>query len=178
MRSVWKRPIITTEGESGSDDGGDVSEDLLEAWRTNNRINLYLLDNISEAGFACTLSKRGGRGVAGQFAHMHNVRVWHLEKRTKDLAEGLATFPAKVAPTRKELKAALMASGAAVETFLADLAAGKPKRRGFKRGIPTSLAYFVAHESHHRGSILLTLKTCGEALDRSVSYGIWAWDQM
>ena len=56
-----------------------MQDELLEAWRINNRINLYLIDNISEAGLQCTLSKRGGRGVAGQFAHLHNVRLWQFE---------------------------------------------------------------------------------------------------
>ncbi len=152
--------------------------ELLEAWRTNNRISLYLLDRISDAGMACTLSRRGGRGVAGQFGHMHNVRVWHLEKRAKDLGRGLVTFPAKTVPGRQELKDAFDASGAAVEQFLSDLTAGVPKRRGFNRGIATTLAYFVAHESHHRGSILLTLKECGENLDQPTRYAIWAWDRM
>ena len=63
-------------------------EELLEAWPTNNRINLYLVDHISDEGMKSTLSKHGGRDVARQFAHMHNVRVWHLEKRAKDLAAG------------------------------------------------------------------------------------------
>lgn len=67
-------------------------EDLLEAWRTNNRINLYPIDRISDAGLGCTLSARGGRGAAGQFAHMHNNRVWQLEKRAVDLTAHLDTF--------------------------------------------------------------------------------------
>ena len=151
---------------------------LVEAWRTNNRINLYLLDNISDAGLECTLSKRGGRGVAGQFAHIHSVRVWHLERRARDLAAGLQAIPAKQVPGREELKTALRDSAEAIESFLRGLAAGEPKRRGFKKGIPTTLAYLVAHESHHRGSILLTLKTCGHKVDRDVAYAIWAWDKM
>jgi hypothetical protein len=75
-------------------------DDLLEAWRTNNRINLFLIDHISVAGMKSTLSKRGGRDVARQFAHMHNVRVWHLEKRAKDLADGLTVFETKVTQAR------------------------------------------------------------------------------
>ncbi|UUZ92044.1 hypothetical protein LJK87_42445 [Paenibacillus sp. P25] len=35
-------------------------EELAEAWNTNNRIHLYLLDRIAEEGLECTLSKRGG----------------------------------------------------------------------------------------------------------------------
>ncbi len=153
-------------------------DELLEAWRTNNRINLYLIDRISDVGMRCTLSKRGGRDVARQFAHMHNVRVWHLEKRARDLANGLTTFETKVTPDKVQLTDALAASGAAIETFLSGVLAGQPKRRGFKKGIFTSLGYFIAHESHHRGSILLTLKECGHKLDQNTQYAIWAWDQM
>ncbi len=69
-----------------------MCDDLLEVWRTNNRTSLHLIDRISNAGMQCTLSKRGGRGVAGQFGHIHNVRVWHLEKRAQDLATGLVSF--------------------------------------------------------------------------------------
>jgi uncharacterized damage-inducible protein DinB len=155
-----------------------VLDDLLEAWRTNNRINLYLIDHISDSGMNCTLSKRGGRDVARQFAHIHNVRVWHLEKRAKDLAQGLVQFETKVSPEKGDLQEALTASGAAVESFLAGVLTGEPKRRGLKKGVFATLGYLIAHESHHRGSILLTLKECGHKLDNKVQYAIWAWDQM
>lgn len=155
-----------------------MRDELLEAWRTNNRINLFLIDKISIAGMKCSLSKRGGRDVARQFAHMHNVRVWHLEKRARDLAEGLEEFETKVTPTKTQLRKALSASGKAVESFLEGVIAGDPKRRGFKKGIFATLGYFVAHESHHRGNILLTLKECGHNIDKAAQYAIWAWDQM
>lgn len=160
----------------------DVRDELVEAWRTNHRINMFLLAHISAAGMKCTLSKRGGREVARQFAHLHDVRVYALEKRAKDLAEGLTKFQGKgadkVVPKKAELKKALTASSVAIETFLADVLAGVAKRRGFKKGIFTTLGYFIAHESHHRGSILLTLKESGHKLDNKTAYAIWAWDQI
>ncbi len=155
-----------------------MHKELLEAWQTNNRINLFLVDKISAAGMKCTLSKRGGRDVAGQLAHLHNVRVWHLEKRARDLATGLTIFETKVSPSKAQLKKAFKASGSALETFLTDVLAGRPKRRGFKKGIFTTLAYLVAHESHHRGNVLLTLKERGHALAKNDAYAIWGWDQM
>jgi len=162
--------------------GQELREDLLEAWRTNNRINLYLIDEISDEGMACTLSKRGGRDVARQLAHLHDTRVWHLEQRTKDLAKGLTRFQSKGAPTvtpsKADLTAAFTASGAAIESLLTGVLAGEPGYRGFRKGIFTTLAYFIAHESHHRGSILLTLKECGHNLDKKVRYAIWGWDRM
>ncbi len=92
-----------------------MQDELVEAWRTNCRINALLIDKIKDAGMPCTLSTRGGRGVAGEFAHMHNVRVWHLQKRAKDLSEGLAVFETKVVPTKPQLNKALKASAKGIE---------------------------------------------------------------
>ena len=123
------------------------------------------------------MSTRGGRDVARQFAHLHNVRIYHLEKRAKDLSTGLVKFESKISPPRAQLKKAFKASGVAIERFLVAVLEGEPKRRGFKKGIFTSLSYLVAHESHHRGSILLTLKQCGHLPAKDVTYGIWDWDR-
>ncbi len=153
-------------------------EELREAWRTNNRINLYLIDRISKEGLLCSLSKRGGRDVARQFAHIHNNRLYQLEKRARDLRVGLELFPTKVTPSKKELVQALKASSTAVEEMLQGILQGTPKRRGMRKGLFTTFAYFIAHESHHRGGILLTLKECGHKLSPKDTMAIWGWDQM
>jgi len=154
----------------------DATEELLEAWRTNQRIHRYLLDAISDEGLSATLSTRGGRDVARQFAHVHSQRARWLEgKGAKDLAKPLRVFAAKETPSRKELVDALEASSDALERYFRECASGERKIRSQKKGLVTSLAYFVAHESHHRGGILLTLKQCGEMPDRAVVYGIWDW---
>ncbi len=126
----------------------------------------------------CSLSTRGGKSVARQFTHMHNVRLWQLEARAKDLARGLYKFGPKEEPSKKELKQALNESAKRIETFLERILTGEGKARSFKRGIFTTLSYFIAHESHHRGSILLTLKQCGHKLDQKTSYAIWDWDKI
>jgi len=151
---------------------------ILEAWRANNRINLYLIDAIDKEGMQCTLSKRGGRNVVRQFAHIHNNRFWQLEKRAKDLVEGLHKYATKEEPTRAFLKKTLKESGKRIERFFEDCVAGKPKRRPFKRGVIPFLGYLIAHESHHRGNILLTLKECGHNLDQDTRYAIWDWDRI
>ncbi len=155
----------------------DAREQLLEAWRTNNRINLFLIDRISEEGLRCTLSARGGRDVARQFAHLHDIRVHLLANRAPDLAEGLEKFASRGEPGKQALAAALSESGGRIETFLLESAGGTPGRRPHKKGVITTLGYLISHESHHRGSIMLTLKQCGQKLDKSASYGIWNWDR-
>ena len=51
-------------------------------------------------------------------------------------------------------------------------------RYAAEKGIFTTLSYFIAHESHHRGSVILTLKECGYNLEQSERYAIWDWDRM
>ena len=83
--------------------------ELLEAWRTNDRINFFLIDRISPEGMKCSLSKRGGRNVVRQFAHLHNNRVYQLENRARDLAEKLVKFESKEEPSKAKLKKYLKA---------------------------------------------------------------------
>lgn len=155
-----------------------MKKELIAAWRANQQMNLIVLESVSAEGMVATLSKRGGRGVAGELAHIHNNRVWQLEKRAKDLAEGLEKFATGVAPNKRELKSALTASGKAIESFLVGVLNDEPRRRGFKRGVFTTLAYLVSHESHHRGRILLTLKVSGHTLDKAAQYRLWDWDRV
>ncbi len=151
---------------------------IVEAWRTNQRINLKLIGKISDEGMRCTLSARGGRDVCRQFAHLHNVRIWHLEARAKALAKGARKFATKEEPGRRELVAALGDSAKRIEELFRRVGERRPGARGPKRGLVQYLAYFVAHESHHRGNILLTLKQCGHPVDSKTRYAIWDWDRI
>ncbi len=65
-----------------------------------------------------------------------------------------------------------------IESWFRGVGAGMQGFRTLKGGLPRTLAYLVAHESHHRGSILLTLKQCGHAVNRELRDGIWDWGRM
>jgi uncharacterized damage-inducible protein DinB len=154
----------------------ELLDQLVEAWETNNRITLMLVENISKEGMAATLSTRGGRDVSRQLAHLHMNRLRQLVgKGGKDLAEGLIEFESKEQPSAAKLKKALTASGQALSTFIREVGSGEREKRQQKKGIAVSVAYHIAHESHHRGAILLTLKQCGHTLDKDTTYGIWDW---
>jgi uncharacterized damage-inducible protein DinB len=148
-----------------------MREELITAWRINQMILLGLIDAISAEGMASTLSTRGGRNVARQLAHIQYVRVHQLKSRAKTLAEGARLFDPKESPSKNDLKAALKDSSTRVEEWISRM--GEPGFRSMKGGPATTLAYLVSHESHHRGSILLTLKQCGQSIDAKAAMALW-----
>ncbi len=152
-------------------------DDVLDAWRTNHRITLLLLDAVSDEGMRCTLSKRGGRDVLRQFAHIQYVRALQLQKRAKAVSEGVVVFNPKDDIDRGALREALEDSARRIEDWLRRAADGEKGFKTFKSGVPGTLGYLVAHESHHRGSILLTVKQCGHPVDKDIRYGIWDWNR-
>src|SRR4051794_39960983 len=150
-----------------------MEEQLLETWAIHNRVNLYLLDAIPEEALGATLTPKG-RSVYGQFAHIHNVRLLWFKSAAPELLAGLDKLETKTIGDKEQLRAALTASGAAVEQLLrTGFAAGKIK--GFKPHPAAFLGYLIAHESHHRGQIGWTLKNTGHSLDQKTAYGIWEW---
>jgi len=151
---------------------------ILETWQINNRVNLLLIDAISDEALTCTLSKRGGNTVAQQFAHLHNMRLLKLERHNPDLAQGLTKLTKTDGIDQAILKIRLSESADAISRLIASGIEQDGNIRGFKRGVVPLLGYFISHESHHRGNILLTLKQSGHALPRAVQYRIWAWNQI
>ncbi|HMV47843.1 MAG TPA: DinB family protein [Blastocatellia bacterium] len=150
-----------------------MEDQLIETWQIHNRINLYLLDSIKPEALS-DISASKGRTVAEQFAHLHNVRLMWLKSAAPELLDGLEKIEKETAADSSLLRAALEASGKAMETLLAKgFAAGKIK--GFKPHATAFLGYIISHESHHRGQIVLTLKQSGHPVDRKTAFGLWEW---
>ena len=145
--------------------------ELTEAWRVNAGLTLSLLSSIPPAALADRYSPKT-RTVASQFAHIHNVRVSQLENRGGDV-EGLASYARGAEPKKRELTAALKASGAAITKLLESIEAEGKVKSWSGRPPATYLGYLVSHESHHRGLVLVSLRAGGHKLPTDVTYGLW-----
>jgi uncharacterized damage-inducible protein DinB len=146
-------------------------ESLLEAWRTNNRINLYLLEAIPPEGLATPLAK--GKAVGDQFAHIHNVRLMWLKVSAPDLNASLAKI--EKGADRQLLEQGLKASGVAIEEVLRRAGSPDGKIKNFKPHAASFLNYLVAHESFHRAHAEIALRQAGTPLSDKIAYGAWEW---
>jgi uncharacterized damage-inducible protein DinB len=152
----------------------DVATQLVSAWRRNNEILLLLLDRVPPGGLAAVPSGSRGRTVAAQFHHLNRTRLAWLEYFASGRQPKVEKFDPARPPTKAQLRSMLRASGRAVEKFLARAMAGEVRVRLFNGDPVRWFTYLVAHDSQHRGQILLALKQSGKRVPEAVSVqGIW-----
>jgi uncharacterized damage-inducible protein DinB len=148
-----------------------MASDLTTAWKVNNALNLKLLDAVPAGAMRDKYSDRT-RTVAAQFAHMHNVRVYHLEKRASHLVGKLTSFERGAEPTKAKLRTALKKSAEAVAKMLEEFES-EGRVKSWKGPPATYLSYFVSHESHHRALANVCMRISGTKLPDEAKYGLW-----
>ena len=163
----------------------DLASTLLTAWRTNSRVTAYLIEHLPAAVWDAPMPGAPRRPVRMIAGHLHNTRCMWL--KTLGREHGIAV-PASVdrrTVARRELLSALKRSSRGIEALLElGIAAGghvPPSKayvwRNLPLDVPHVLTYFVAHEGHHRGQIVLLARQLGHRLPGSISDGLWQWTQ-
>jgi uncharacterized damage-inducible protein DinB len=161
----------------------DLRASVLGAWRTNNRITMQLIERLPPALWDLPVPGMPQRTVRAIAAHLHNIRCRWVN--TLGGEHGIVA-PARVDQRRvapRQLIAALKRSCAAMEAILElGLTSGgevPPSRRYVWRNLSLDvghvLTYFVGHEAHHRGQIVMVARQTGHRLPSSITAGLWQW---
>lgn len=159
----------------------DQQEMLLAAWRTSNRVTVFLVEHLPQEIWGATVPGAPRRTVRMIAGHIHNARCMWIKTLGRDhgIAVPRSVNRLKVGP--KELIPALGHSSRGIIKLLT---------LGFDRGgtIPASpsytwrnlpldvahvLTYFVAHEGHHRGQIVMLARQLGHRLPVEITSGLW-----
>lgn len=164
----------------------DLAAAIRDAWRTSHRATVLLVENVPAEAWAAPAPGLPRKSIRTIAAHLHNSRCGWL--RTLGAPHGIRV-PERVdkrAVTPKRLGAALHRSGRAMEELLA-LGARHGGRipptkayvwRNLPLDIPHVLAYFAAHEGHHRGQILVLARQLGHPLPDAAADGVWHFTRL
>ncbi|MEM0995504.1 MAG: DinB family protein [Bacteroidota bacterium] len=146
---------------------------LLEAWNTNLRVTEHLFDLLRDEDLKLRYAPRV-RSIGLTVIHLHNVRRRWLGA-DGEMPASVSKIDRKASMTVPQLRTALQTSGRAVGKFLEQVAqtGAIPHYRGHP---VTFLGYMLAHEAHHRGHILATLRVHGHPAPSESIYQLWEWD--
>ena len=156
---------------------------ILGAWRTTNRLTVYLVERLPPAVWTATLPGAPRRTVRMVAGHVHNARCRWVKTLGSEFGIAVPSQVDRLHVGRSELVRALAHSNRAMLRLLelgCDHGGTIPASSAYVwRNLPLDvghvLAYFVAHEAHHRGQIVLAARVLGERLPAAVTDGLWQW---
>jgi len=160
----------------------DLRASVLAAWRTNNRVTTELVEGIPKALWDIPIPETP-RTIRTVAAHLHNSRCSWVKILGRE--HGIPT-PVRVdfrRVSRRQVVAALRRSSAGMEALLElglDSGGNVPPSKGYvwrnlALDVGHVLTYFVAHEAHHRGQIVMVARQMGHRLPSAVVDGLWQW---
>jgi uncharacterized damage-inducible protein DinB len=155
-----------------------LAESLKTAWRNHCAGMRILIEELDEVALEASSSTRGGRDVRAQLMHMHEIRLAYLGSYLKQVEDPPQPFPKGGQPRQAELLEAFSKSEDLLSSYFDHCIAKGGKVAGFKGGAVQMLGYFIAHESQHRGNILLTIKLAGKKIPDRLKWGIWDWNKI
>lgn len=163
----------------------NLRDAILSTWKTNNRVTIFLVEQLPAELWDATMPRAPRRTVRMLAGHLHNARCMWLKTLGKEngIAVPRSVDRFKVKP--RDLIPALERSGAGILSLLeigCEQGGNIPATSAYVwRNLPLDvghvLGYFIAHEGHHRGQIVMLARQLGYRLPPQATGGLWHWSK-
>ncbi len=155
-------------------------EALIAAWRTNHRTTTYLIENLPAELWSMNVPGVPRRTVRMIAAHIHNARcMWIKMIGARHGVVVPKTVDGRRVRPKELLRALERSSEGMIRLIRLGVARGGSIPPATWQNFPTDLvhflSYFVAHEAHHRGQLVMLARQLGHRLPLEVTGGLWQW---
>jgi uncharacterized damage-inducible protein DinB len=163
-----------------------MQESIVRAWTTNDRVTVFLVERMPMALWEAGVPGQPRKTMRMIAAHLHNVRCRWIKTLGSEHGIPVPKQVDRHTVTSEELVKALGESGAGIRRVLelgSEHGGTVPDSKGYVwRNLPLDvghvLGYFVAHEGHHRGQIVMLARQMGMRLPGEVTDGLWQWTKL
>jgi len=147
---------------------------LLTAYSASARVNQYLVERLHPVVWRAPSPLPKGRTVAALVAHMHNCALRYLERTAPGVPVPAELDRHRV--TQKQAVRALAAKRKAVLAIVGAALEDNGKIVGSPHRAVEFLAYYMVHDAHHRGQIVLQARLLGHPISEQTMIGMWQWN--
>ena len=161
----------------------DLRDTILDAWKTSNQVTIFLVEHLSAELLEAKVPGAPRRTVRMIAGHIHNARCMWIKTLGKEHGFDVPRSVDRYKVKPRDLIPALQRSSKGILSLLefgCDQGGTIPASSSYVwRNLPLDvghvLSYFVAHEGHHRGQIVMLARQMGFRLPAEVTGGIWNW---